>query len=207
MSGYYVIWKTTKIRYCAKEDWMKNLEICHFYIDDFYNENYKSIISKTLENQNYIQHFSGKIVIFIDDKDCFISIDEKNKIVTIIEQIFLEHHIFIDHIYFERDQCYFFEKEIFQHLQPFIIKETFKRSKKVVFFFYDGIKKIALKEWHFDGTTQHYCVSLSLAFSVFKNQQLGKNYLLLEDKYRSVEKNVSYLKKYIHPSNDEYIFY
>lgn len=183
---------------------MKNIEISHFYTSDFKNHSWIDIIEHTINYRNIIQEFNGKKIILIDDKDDNISTEEKENITDMVNKKFKKEKIIIDHFFFEADFIALSEK-IHKIIADKIITERFRKSNKEVSFFRHNERKIALKE-NVDLIEKHYCVSLSLAFSVFKNIHFGDNTILIDSKYRNTENNVAYIKNHFSDKKDSYIY-
>lgn len=182
----------------------KSLEISHFYIEEFYNGSYKEKINEALKYREIVTKKDFSLLILIDDKDENLDEKEKENIREKVVSIFSKKGFKIEKIYFEKEFISFFDFLENNYLKNYIKEEKHRRSGKIVYFFVDKDNKIALKE-NMKGEIKHYCVSLSLAFSVFKNIHFNENYILLEKKYKKIEENVAHLKKYINNKIDEHI--
>ena len=169
-----------------------NLEYCHIYYTDYLKD--KDIIKKTLHNEKHLFKLNYKDIKLI-------LIDDKNLSLTNYEKLEFKSKIIQEAIYLNMSPSFIFFEDSFNNLAEYIFnkipkcfikREFFRKENKFVYFFNDGENKFSLREEK-DNIVKNYCVLLSTAWSVYKNYNFGKNFIILDERYSFIEKRVSFI--------------
>lgn len=185
-----------------------NIEYGHVYIEDMLKDNWKKeIIDKITKEIPFVKNFNGKKIVLIDDKDYTLNQYQKEKYKSEIQKLYSDIGIKPDIIYFEKDYS---ENaiDIFNNIDEKYKKSIyFKKQNKYVDIIKIENTDIPVRERKEDHI-RNYCVMLSAAWSLYKENKYGNNYIVLPEKYKKVENNVSLLLDLLnYKNNNKYFFY
>lgn len=185
-----------------------NIEYGHIYIQDMLKEGWQEKISiKVAKEIPFIKNFKGKKIVLIDDKDYDLDLPEKEKYKNQVNELYTNIGIKPDIIYFEKD---YYKKaiDIFDSIDDKYKKTVYfrKQNKHVDIIKFKDVE-IHVRERR-EGKIKNYCVILSTAWSLYKEEQYGNNYIVLPETYKKVENNVSLLLCLLNgQNNNKYLYY
>lgn len=185
-----------------------NIEYGHIYIEDLLGEDWVNKVKNNLINEiPFIENFKGHKIVLIDDKDYLLNDDEKEYYKKLVNNLYYELGIKPDEIYFERDYVVK-AGQLFDSIDDNLKRSIYfrKEDKHVDIINVDGID-IHVRERK-DGVIKNYCVMLSTAWSIYKDEYYGNNHVVLPKYYKKVENNVSLLLDLLSCNNsNKYFFY
>ncbi len=185
-----------------------NIEYGHIYIEDMLSENWKDTVKSNLKNEiPFIKNFKGKKIVLIDDKDYLLNDKEKENYKKLVNGLYLELGIRPDKIYFERDYV-IKAGQLFDSIDSNLKRSIYfkKENKYVDIINVNGID-IHVRERKND-VIKNYCVMLSTAWSIYKDEHFGNNHVVLPEYYKKVEHNVTLLLDLLNYNNsNKYFFY
>lgn len=185
-----------------------NLEYGHIYVEDMMLNGWEESILKNIEKEkDFFNNFSGKKIVLIDDKDFNLTNEQKKYYESKVSETYAKIGLKPDHIYFEKIYSKNSE-ELFDSIdENYKYSIYFKKEDKYVDFIKTPEANISVRERK-NGTIKNYCVLLSTAWSIYKEEQYGNNHLVLPKHYKKVETNVSLLLQILKkPNNNTYFYY
>lgn len=181
------------------------IEIGHIYVKDL--NNIEDILLPSINEYKKIEEKHNEKLLLIDNKEEFITQQEKQAIIQEIDKIFKKNDLHGIKYFFEKD---FQEKadEIINKISiEKIKKEYFKKQKKHVYFYLVNNDKIPLYEEK-EGNKTYYCQLLSLAWSVFKYELYKtRSILILPKIYQKVENQVNKIQKELYGFENIHYFH
>jgi len=189
------------------------LEFGHIYFDDIKNNNIneKDIVKSIELAKEVIDIFPiEQKVVLIDDKKYDLSNEEKISLENFIKEYYTYLGLAPDKVYFEK-HFLIYENILYEKFKSdIVVREPFKRDKKLVEFLLSDSNKIPLKQIYIDKEF-HSCQLLSSLWLLYKYKILSSKGMIniLNEKYRKVEEQVSLILKEsdIEIPNNQYIWY
>lgn len=185
-----------------------NIEYGHIYIEDMLSDDWEEKVKINLKHEiPFIKNFKGKKIVLIDDKDHLLNSEQKEYYKKLVNDLYSELEIRPDKIYFERD---YVTKagQLFDSIDDNLKRSIyFKKENKYVDIINANGIDIYVRERR-GNTIKNYCVMLSAAWSIYKDECFGNNHIVLPEYYKKVENNVSLLLDLLsHNNSNRYFFY
>lgn len=192
------------------------IEYGHVYVEDINNGAVDvASIAKSISLAQTLRKSDSIMVVLIDDKAFNLSDQERMAYRLQVGALYESLGLKPDEVFFEKDFAAGADAFINSLPGDKVVRETFRKQQKSVFFFKAGDRKIPLATHGADGVS-FSCQLLSSMWRHFKGETLSKEanrhhtLTILDKKYLQVEQDVERLSAFlpsVHPVQHHYQWY